>query len=179
MSKYLQLNVIALVLICTVMGFAQANGESNLKADEEAKLSSTGNSCAHTQNSFNCVEFLRNYDGDTLTVNIPNVHPLIGNKISVRVNGIDAPEKRGVKPCEKDRARTAQKLVQSLLKSAQRIDLRNVQRDKYFRILAEVWVDDLSIAEILIKNGLALPYDGGTKSLDVNWCRLPASAKGK
>jgi endonuclease YncB( thermonuclease family) len=54
-----------------------------------------------------------------------------------------------------------------------------VQRDKYFRVLAEVWADNISIAEILIKNGLAYPYDGETKSNQINWCRTPASSKGK
>jgi hypothetical protein len=28
---------------------------------------------------------IRNYDADTITFDIPNVHPLIGDKISVRV----------------------------------------------------------------------------------------------
>jgi micrococcal nuclease len=150
-------------------------GEPSKGSDQPA----VQNTCEHTPTSFNCIEFLRNYDGDTLTINIPNVHPLIGEKISVRVFGIDAPEKRGTKPCEKDRARKAQRLVNSVLKSAQRIDLKNIQRDKYFRVLAEVWADGVSVADILIKNGLAYPYDGGTKPQDINWCRSPASTKGK
>ena len=140
-------------------------GSSGLSEDKN-------DSCAHTPTAFNCVEFIRNYDGDTLTVNIPDVHPLLGSRISVRVFGVDSPEKRGTKPCERDRARDAQKLTSSLLKKAKRVDLRNIQRDKYFRVLAEVWADDISIADALIKNGLAYPYSGGTKFTEVDWCRM-------
>lgn len=135
------------------------------------------NPCEHSRTALNCVEFLKNYDGDTLTVNVPGVHPLFGEKISVRVFGIDAPEKTGRKPCEKARARAAQRLIENVLKQAKRIDLRNVQRDKYFRILADVWADESSVADILIKNGLAYLYDGGHKPELVNWCRTPAKAR--
>ena len=50
-----------------------------------------------------------------------------------------------------------------MLKTAKVIELRNIQRGKYFRIVADVYVDDKNLADILIKNNLALPYDGGTK----------------
>ena len=33
-----------------------------------------------TNDSFNCVEFINAYDGDTVKVNIKGVHPLIGKK---------------------------------------------------------------------------------------------------
>ena len=56
------------------------------------------------------------------------------------------------------------------MKRAQKIELRNVDRDKYFRILANVYVDDKSLSEVLIKNKLALPYDGGRKPANTNWC---------
>ena len=113
---------------------------------------------------------MKNYDGDTITVQIPGVHPLLGDKISVRVLGIDTPEKNGKKACEKQKARVAQKLVENQLKQAKHIELRNVNRDKYFRILAEVWVDGRSLASLLIKNKLAYPYDGGRKPSSYNWC---------
>lgn len=115
---------------------------------------------------------MKNYDGDTITVKIPDVHPLIGKDISVRILGIDTPEKNGNRPCEKAKARDAQRLVQNLLKRAKLVELRNVDRDKYFRILAEVWADSQSIGAILIKNKLALPYDGGRKPASTNWCNL-------
>lgn len=137
--------------------------------------SSQSKSCEHDKDTFRCVSYVKNYDGDTITVSIPGVHPLIGEKISVRVLGIDVPEIKGKTKCEKDKARTAQRLVENLLKNAKTIELQNVQRDKYFRILANVVADGKSIKDLMMKNGLAYSYDGGTKQ-NVNWCeRLPAS----
>jgi len=133
--------------------------------------------CAHDSMTFRCVKFIHNYDGDTITISIPNVHPLIGENISVRVRHIDTPEVKGKLPCEKETARTAQRLVENQLKNAQNIELRNISRDKYFRILADVYVDDKNLSETLIKNKLAYAYEGGTKE-KVNWCnRAPASKK--
>lgn len=136
-------------------------------------------SCAHDAHTFRCVKFLKNYDGDTLTFDIPNVPPILGKKINVRVAGLDTPEIKGKSPCEKEAARTAKKLIESILKSAKVIHLNNIQRDKYFRILAEVSVDGKSLKEILLKNNLAYQYQGQTKK-KVNWCeklRLPAQQK--
>ena len=52
-------------------------------------------------------KFVKNYDGDTITVNIPDVHPIIGKHINVRINGIDTPELRGTTGKVKEKARTA------------------------------------------------------------------------
>lgn len=131
-------------------------------------------SCHHDDKNFRCVKYLKNYDGDTLTFNIPNVHPLLGSKISVRVKNIDTAEIRGKLPCEKDSARVARKLVENKLKNSQNIQLLNVERDKYFRILADVIVDGDSIADLLIKNQLAVNYDGGKKKKP-NWCAMGKS----
>lgn len=126
--------------------------------------------CKHTGNRFNCVKYLKNYDGDTITFNIPDIHPLLGKKISIRVNGVDTPELKTKDKCEKSKARSAKKLVKSIMRSAKRIDLLNVKRGKYFRIVADVIVDGKDISEVLIKNKLAYRYDGGKKSV-VNWCK--------
>ncbi len=132
-------------------------------------------SCEHDSKSLRCVKYIRNYDADTITVSIKGVHPLFGDKIGVRVRGIDTPEIKGKLPCEKDVARTAKRLVENLLKNAKRIDLENIGRDKYFRILADVKVDSKNLKDLLLKNNLAYNYDGGTKS-KLNWCeRKPAT----
>lgn len=134
--------------------------------------------CEHDALNFHCVKFLKNYDGDTLTFFIPNVHPLLGEKISIRVRGVDTAERKGKHPCEKDRALAAQELIGKTLESAKRIDLVNVDRDKYFRILADVQADGKSIKDILVGANLGYDYNGGTKQ-NVNWCefgkkRVPA-----
>lgn len=127
--------------------------------------------CSHDAKTFRCVKYLKNYDGDTVTVRIPDVHPLLGENISVRIVGIDTPEKNGKKPCEKERARDAQRLVANLMKNAKAIELRNIGRDKYFRVLAEVWIDGRSVGAVLIENKLAYPYDGGRKPASIDWCK--------
>ncbi|MCJ7765924.1 MAG: thermonuclease family protein [Thiovulaceae bacterium] len=44
-----------------------------------------------------------------------------------------------------------------------------MKREKYFRILADVYVDGEALGEMLIYNGLAVPYDGGHKGKE--WCK--------
>jgi endonuclease YncB( thermonuclease family) len=131
----------------------------------------TEQSCNHTSSTFSCVNYIKNYDGDTITFNIKDVHPLLGEKINVRLFGVDTPEIRTNDKCEKEKGRTAKRLVANLLQNAKRIDLENIKRDKYFRILAEVKFDQKSLSEVLIKNGLAYEYFGKTKP-KVNWCNL-------
>lgn len=107
------------------------------------------------------------YDADSFRVNIPSWPDIIGYRVPVRVSGIDAPELKGKCKEEKTAARLAKKRTVNLLRSAKVIELRNIQRGKYFRILADVYVDGNSLAEDLISNGLAVSYSGGKR---INWC---------
>jgi endonuclease YncB( thermonuclease family) len=113
---------------------------------------------------------VRNYDGDTFTVNIPGVPELIGRNISVRVRGIDTPEIKGRGACEKEAARMAKKFLSSQLRAASKVHLKGIERDKYFRILADVEVDGEDLAMKLKNAKLAVPYKGGRKE-QVNWCQ--------
>lgn len=104
------------------------------------------------------------------------MHPFLGHNAAVRVKGIDSAEIRGKTECEKQAARTSRRLVENLLKNAKRIDLANVEKEKYGRILADVIFDGRDLKEVLIKNGMAYPYFGATKKR-MDWCRrLPAQA---
>ena len=111
---------------------------------------------------------VKNYDGDTITFNLPDLHPIIGNKIAIRINGIDTPEIRGKCDKEKYDAKQAQGIVEEFLKDAERIDLKNMGRGKYFRIVADVYADGENLAEALIDAGMAVKYDGGKKNS--RWC---------
>ena len=112
--------------------------------------------------------YVRNYDGDTVTFNLPKLHPIIGNKIAVRINGIDTPEIKGKCKKEKYNAQQAKNMVEDLLKDAERIDLKNLQRGKYFRLVADIYADGENLADILIDAGMAVKYDGGKKN--ARWC---------
>jgi len=76
------------------------------------------------------------YDGDTFIVSIKGWPPVAGDRISVRVWGIDTPEMRGKCEEEKLLAREAKKHTVAMLRAAKTIELVNLRRDKYFRLLA-------------------------------------------
>lgn len=109
------------------------------------------------------------YDGDTFRANISTYPGIIGKRISIRVNGIDTPEIKAKCIKEKKLAIKAKQLTVATLRNAKIIELRNMQRGKYFRIVADVYTDNKSLANSLIENNLAVTYDGGTKIKD--WCR--------
>jgi micrococcal nuclease len=115
------------------------------------------------------VSFVKNYDGDTITVNIPGQHPVFGNEISVRIKGIDTPEIRSKSSCEMEKSRIAKRLVGERLEAAKSIHLKDVSRVKYFRVVADVIADGESLGELLINQGLAVGYDGGRKPA-TDWC---------
>lgn len=109
------------------------------------------------------------YDGDTFRANIEGLHSLIGERIGIRVAGVDTPEMRGKCKLEKDLARQAKQVTVEALRSAKVIELRNTKRGKYFRIVADVYVDDKNLTDILISSGLGVAYEGLTKVKD--WCK--------
>ena len=52
-------------------------------------------------------------------------------------------------------------MVTDILKDAEQIILRNMERGKYFRIAADVIVDGENLADMMIEAGMAVSYDGG------------------
>ncbi|MGH8353032.1 MAG: thermonuclease family protein [Pseudomonas sp.] len=104
------------------------------------------------------------YDGDTFRVTISGWPAVVGQRVPVRLYGIDTPELRDRRPRVRDLARRAKQFSVERLRQARRIELREIRRDKYFRLLAEVWIDGESLGALLLKAGLAKPYDGGTKN---------------
>jgi len=139
-----------------------------------AQVFAASPSCQHTPQKFSCVKYISNHDGDTITFNIPGVHPIIGKKVSIRVNGVDTPEINSKDACEKSTGRIARRLVASLMKNAKRIDLENISRGKYFRIVADVIVDGRNLTEILLSQRLGYAYFGGKKT-KTDWCRFGRS----
>jgi len=108
------------------------------------------------------------YDGDTFRANISDYPPIIGQHMGIRINGVDTPEMRGKCEQEKALARKAKQYTVSILRNAKTIELRNMQRGKYFRIVADVYADGQNVGEGLVREGLAVHYDGGKKVKD--WC---------
>ena len=106
----------------------------------------------------------RVYDGDTLNVDIKDWPPIVGKSMPIRINKIDTPEMNTKNPALKSLAVKARDFLRSHISEGKIIELRNIQRDKYFRLDADLYIDDIDIAQELLKQGLAKPYDGGKKS---------------
>ena len=107
------------------------------------------------------------YDGDTFRVDIDSLPPIVGKNIPIRLNGVDTPEIRGKCKYEKDLAIKARDFVRNKLANAKEIKLNNLQRGKYFRVVANVIVDGVSLEQELLENELAYKYSGGKKT---SWC---------
>ena len=109
------------------------------------------------------------YDGDTITIasKLPyESSPLY--RFAVRLNGIDCPEMKGKDENEKECAQIAKKELNDLIMNKM-VTLKNVQTEKYGRILADVYIGDLHLNQHMIEKRLAVTYDGGTKMKPTNW----------
>ena len=85
------------------------------------------------------------YDGDTFRANLKGYPAIIGEHMSIRINGIDTPELRGKCDKEKQLARKAKQFTVERLRGATTITLKNIKRGKYFRLIADVYVDGISL----------------------------------
>ncbi len=100
------------------------------------------------------------YDGDTITVGAILLNKAY--RFSVRLRGIDTPEMKGGSPHEKELATKARdELSKRIMNKI--VTLRNIETEKYGRILADVYLEEECMNEWLIKEGHAKKYDGGHK----------------
>ena len=51
------------------------------------------------------------------------------------------------------------------------ISLKNIQNEKYGRILATIYLNDVCINDMLIKERYAVKYDGKKKTPPVSWLK--------
>jgi endonuclease YncB( thermonuclease family) len=128
-------------------------------------------------NNLTNVTYIDAYDGDTFTINLKNLPDIFGKSIPVRVAHIDTAEIKSNDTCEVNAAIKARELTRELLKKAKSIELQNVKRDKYFRILADVNIDGSNLATKLLNENLAYPYEGEAKK-KINWCIFLKKKKG-
>jgi micrococcal nuclease len=90
----------------------------------------------------------------------------------VRLNGIDTPEMKGkgVEEEEKVAAKLARDFVSNIALNKY-VRLENIESEKYGRILADVYIGDVHLNGILLKERYAVKYDGGTKIKPTSWAK--------
>jgi endonuclease YncB( thermonuclease family) len=113
------------------------------------------------------------YDADTITIasKLPyNESPVY--RLSVRLNGIDTPEMKGkgVEEEEKVAAKLARDFVSNLALNKY-VRLENIESEKYGRILADVYIGDVHLNGLLLKERYAVKYDGGAKITPTSWAK--------
>jgi len=103
------------------------------------------------------------YDGDTITI-ATKLHYDESTlyRFSVRLKGIDTPELRTKDPLEKENAILSRDFVSNLIMDKM-VELKDVEIEKYGRILANVYYDNKNISDMLLEANLAVKYNGGTK----------------
>lgn len=120
------------------------------------------------------------YDGDTITCILPLFDSYY--KFKIRLNGIDTAEIKSKNIILKNLAIDAKKRLVQLTTKQSFCDniedylentpvilwLKCYKFDKYGRLLGDLFInknDNESISQILIREKLAVPYDGKTKTL--------------
>ncbi len=106
---------------------------------------------------------VRIIDGDTLEV---EAHPWPGHsvRVSVRLRGIDTPERRSQCADQRAAARLARNELERLVRDFPTVELINVSGGKYYgRVLADMKAGTRDVAAAMLASGLARPYDGGKR----------------
>jgi micrococcal nuclease len=119
------------------------------------------------------------YDADTITIasKLPyDDSPMY--RLSVRLNGIDTPEMKGkgVSDDEKEAAKLARDFVSNLVLN-KFVTLQNIESEKYGRILADVYIGNVHLNELLLKERYAVKYDGGTKIKPSSWLKYKVTGE--
>ncbi len=97
-------------------------------------------------------KYVRTIDGDTFVVNIEGIYEVFGSNLSIRIRGINTPE-RG-----QENYKESREVLRELLESGLEISIINLSRDKYFRLGADVYVGDINVAEHMLRHGYARIY---------------------
>ncbi len=136
--------------------------------------------------NFRVIEINRVVDGDTIDVTIDLGFDLY-KKERVRVAGVDTPEKRTRDLEEKELGIEATNWLKKALDGAIAGDDDLIIRTeldggvgKYGRLLGWLYIGDaeLSLNELMIEEGYAWEYDGGTKQKNFEELREIRRAKG-
>jgi endonuclease YncB( thermonuclease family) len=111
----------------------------------------------------------RAVDGDTVEIQVTWLPVELGDKLKIRIFGVDTPEKgaRAKCPAEAEKGAAASEFTKKFIKG-KKVLVEIKQWDKFGgRVLGDVNVDGKSLRAELIKNGFAREYFGDKKK---SWC---------
>ncbi len=109
-------------------------------------------------------------DGDTVEFEAKFLPPPLKPLLSLRVLGVDTPEKAPRAKCEKEArgGQAATDFTKKKVAEAKRIQIEIKDWDKFGgRVLGDVIIDGQSLSKMLIDNNLARAYHGEAKK---SWC---------
>lgn len=115
-------------------------------------------------------KIIRVVDGDTVVFEAPFMPAPLKPQLSIRVLGVDTPEKAPRAQCEKEElaAIAASSFTKKTVAEAKQIQIELKEHDKYGgRVLGDVFIDGKRLSQLLIENGHARPYYGQKKE---SWC---------
>jgi endonuclease YncB( thermonuclease family) len=127
---------------------------------------------AQKQTPMNIYDFpiTRVIDGDTVAFQANFLPPPLKQELSIRVYGVDTPEKsfRAKCPQEAQRGEAATAFTKNAITKAQKRQVAISDWDKYGgRVLGDILLDGQSLRMMLIQNGFAREYYGEAKT---SWC---------
>ena len=127
---------------------------------------------AQKQKPMNVYDFTitRVIDGDTVAFQATFLPPPLKQELSIRVFGVDTPEKgfRAQCPSEDQRGQAATAFTKNAISKAQKRQVAIADWDKYGgRVLGDILLDGQSLRMMLIQNGFAREYYGEAKT---SWC---------
>ena len=109
-------------------------------------------------------------DGDTVAFQADFLPAPLKKELSIRVYGVDTPEKgfRAQCPSEAQRGEAASVFTKQMIAASQQRQVVLMDWDKYGgRVLGDVILNGVSLRQQLIANGFAREYYGEAKT---SWC---------
>lgn len=116
-------------------------------------------------------QITRVIDGDTVAFAAPWLPEPLKKELSIRVFGVDTPEKgfRAQCPAEDAKGQAASKFTKDSIAVAKKLQIVLMDWDKYGgRVLGDVIIDGQSLRGLLISKGYAREYYGEAKQ---SWCK--------
>ena len=142
--------IITLLLLVPLLAFAQGKQRPGVTYD---------------------AQITRVIDGDTVAFQAPFLPAPLKPELSIRVFGVDTPEKGFRAQCESENARgqAATAFTKQAVAQATTRQIVLMDWDKYGgRVLGDVILNGQSLRQMLIANGFAREYYGEAKT---SWCQ--------